>query len=134
MISRLSYTLGRSPTVRDIADASELSEERVLDALSAHSAYTLRSLSQPLRPGEDESDRDVAMDDPGFDLVEDRQALAEGLRSLPPRERIILHLRFEEGLLQSEIAERVGVSQMHVSRLIARSLDALRRRAEEEAA
>lgn len=130
-VSRLSSTLGRSPSVRDIAEAGGLSEERVLDALSAHSAYAVGSLSQPLRPGEDESDRDVAVDDAGFDLVDDRAALADGLRKLAPRERVILHLRFEEGLLQSEIAERVGISQMHVSRLIARSLETLRHEADD---
>lgn len=54
------------------------------------------------------------------------------MRALPPRERVILHLRFEKGLLQPEIATRVGISQMHVSRLIARSLETLRRMAEEE--
>jgi RNA polymerase sigma-B factor len=57
-------------------------------------------------------------------------ALADGLRHLPPRERVILHLRFEHGLYQSEIAARLGISQMHVSRLISRALETLRRRAE----
>jgi RNA polymerase sigma-B factor len=130
-IGRLSSSLGRSPTVRDIAADCGLGEERVLEALAAHSAYRLRSLSQPLHPGEEESARDPAVEEAGYELVEHREALAEGLRALPARERVILHLRFEEGLLQSEIAARIGISQMHVSRLIARSLDTLRAMAED---
>jgi RNA polymerase sigma-B factor len=126
-VSRMSGSLGRTPTVREIAEDCDLSVERVLDALEAHSAYRPRSLSQPLRPGDEDSAPDVFSEEHGFELAEDRAVVAEGLRALPPRERVILHLRFEEGLLQSEIAARVGISQMHVSRLIARSLETLRR-------
>ena len=129
-VARLSASLGRTPTVGEIAEACEVTTERVLDALEAHSAYRPRSLSQPLRPGDEDSAPDVACDEPGYGLAEDRSLVAEGLRALAPRERVILHLRFEKGLLQSEIAERVGISQMHVSRLIARSLETLRRIAE----
>jgi RNA polymerase sigma-B factor len=130
-VGRLSASLGRTPTVHEIAEECEATTERVLDALEAHSAYRPRSLSQPLRPGDDESAPDIATDEPGYGLAEDRSVVAEGLRALPPRERVILHLRFEKGLLQSEIAARVGISQMHVSRLITRSLETLRRIAEE---
>jgi len=129
-VARLSASLGRTPTVGEIAEACEVTTERVLDALEAHSAYRPRSLSQPLRPGDEDSAPDVACDEAGYGLAEDRSLVAEGLRALAPRERVILHLRFEKGLLQSEIAERVGISQMHVSRLIARSLETLRRIAE----
>ena len=129
-VARLSASLGRTPTVAEIAEACEVTTERVLDALEAHSAYRPRSLSQPLRPGDEDSAPDVACDEVGYGLAEDRSLVAEGLRALAPRERVILHLRFEKGLLQSEIAARVGISQMHVSRLIARSLETLRRIAE----
>jgi RNA polymerase sigma-B factor len=130
-VARLSASLGRTPTVAEVAEACEVSTERVLDALEAHSAYRPRSLSQPLRPGDEDSAPDVACEESGYELAEDRSLVAEGLRALAPRERVILHLRFEKGLLQSEIAARVGISQMHVSRLIARSLETLRRIAEE---
>jgi RNA polymerase sigma-B factor len=81
-------------------------------------------------PGSDEdrptgSDA-VGQEERGYELVELGQALSGTLRALPPRERIILHLRFVEDLTQAEIAARIGVSQMHVSRLLRRSLDKLR--------
>ena len=68
----------------------------------------------------------IGGDDDGFERVEQRYMLRSGLTHLPAREREILHLRFYEGLTQREIADRVGVSQMHVSRLIRRSIEALR--------
>ena len=74
---------------------------------------------------------DIGIVDAGFDQAEARVALGEGLESLPARERVILHLRFTEGLTQSEIAAQVGISQMHVSRLIRRSLEQLRERSGE---
>ena len=122
--------LGRSPTAAEISEELDMDLDRVLDALGARSAYRPRSLT---RVADDDGPGDIelpAMDD-GYDLVEDRMALADGLRHLPARERVILHLRFEHGLYQSEIAARLGISQMHVSRLIARALETLRRRAEE---
>jgi RNA polymerase sigma-B factor len=68
----------------------------------------------------------VGVEEQGYEQAEARATLDAGLSALPARERIILHLRFEDGLTQSQIAERVGVSQMHVSRLIRRALEALR--------
>jgi RNA polymerase sigma-B factor len=130
-VSSLQASLGRAPTVAEVAGASDLDEERVLDALAAHTAYRPRSLSAPLRPGEEQWAREVPTDESGYELAEDRTVLAEGLRQLPARERVILHLRFEKGMLQSDIAARLGISQMHVSRLIARSLETLRRLAGE---
>jgi RNA polymerase sigma-B factor len=132
-VANLSASLGRTPSVQHIAAETGLSLDRVLDALSAHSAYRPRSLSQPIRGDDDESAPDVAVDDDGYELVEDRAVLREGLQALPARERVILHLRFEEDLLQSEIAARIGISQMHVSRLIARALATLRQVAEDGA-
>ena len=68
----------------------------------------------------------MATDDPGFEQAEARATLDAGLAGLPARERVILHLRFEEGLTQSQIAEKIGISQMHVSRLIRRAIESLR--------
>jgi RNA polymerase sigma-B factor len=133
IVFALQASLGRAPTVQEVAAAGELDEERVLDALAAHTAYRPRSLSQPPRPGEEEWSREVPTDDAGYELVEDLTVLADGLKRLPARERVILHLRFEKGMLQSDIAARLGISQMHVSRLIRRSLETLRRLAGETA-
>ena len=122
---------GRSPSVREIAEATGLPLDEVLDALAAGSAQR----PAPLAAGGGDGEEDVG------DLGGRRRG---GLRrrrgpgdprrrpaDLPARERIILHLRFEEGLTQSQIAERIGISQMHVSRLIRRALESLRETAGE---
>jgi RNA polymerase sigma-B factor len=121
--------LGRSPTAAEIAGETGMELDRVLDALGARSAYRPRSLTR-VTDDEGVGDVDLPSSEDGYALVEERMALADGLRHLPPRERVILHLRFEHGLYQSEIAARLGISQMHVSRLIARALETLRRHAE----
>jgi RNA polymerase sigma-B factor len=123
---KLSSSLGHTPTVAEIADETGLSVDRVLDALAAHTAYSPDSLSHTPWLEDGGGGREIAEDEAGFGTTEDRILLDGILDTLPPRERVILHLRFEEGLLQSQIAERVGISQMHVSRLIARSLATLR--------
>jgi RNA polymerase sigma-B factor len=124
---RLTRELGRSPTVAELASASHAGIEQILEAMAAGDAYRALSLDEPLGDGLDALDS-IGGDDDGFERVEQRYMLRSGLTHLPPREREILHLRFYEGLTQREIAERVGVSQMHVSRLIRRSIDALRER------
>jgi RNA polymerase sigma-B factor len=126
-VDGLSGTLGRSPSVREIAEETGLDVDRVLDALAAQSAYRPLPLARPPEGEGPEGEREVPVSEGGFDEVEARLALARGLSRLPARERVILHLRFNEGLYQSEIAARVGVSQMHVSRLITRALETLRR-------
>jgi RNA polymerase sigma-B factor len=121
--------LGRSPTPRDVAKALDLPVEDVLEAMEAATAYEAASLDAPRPTADDDGDWSygdaLPAEERGYELVE----LAEGLRgtveALPVRERIILRLRFEHDLTQAEIAERVGVSQMHVSRLLRRSLDRL---------
>ena len=131
-IEELTTRLGRTPGIAEIAAESKISEEQVLDAIAAHGAYRPQSLSAS--PFDDEgSTVEVEVQEPGFARAEGRAVLERGLRQLPPRERVILHLRFEEGLIQSEIAARMGISQMHVSRLISRALEALRRVAHEGA-
>ncbi|HJZ62026.1 MAG TPA: SigB/SigF/SigG family RNA polymerase sigma factor [Miltoncostaeaceae bacterium] len=125
-VDELTGRLRRAPSVREIADEADLTEEEVLDAMAAGGAYQPLSLSRPAGPEEDDA-IDVGAPDDGFGWAEGRAALGSRLRELPERERWILFLRFQEGLTQSEIATRVGISQMHVSRLIQRSLETLRR-------
>jgi RNA polymerase sigma-B factor len=129
-VDELSASQGRSPSVREIADAADLSMEDVLDALAAGSAQRPAPLASPGREGEEDEGIAVGLEDPGFEQAEARATLDAGLAELPARERVILHLRFEEGLTQSQIAAQVGVSQMHVSRLIRRALERLRESAE----
>jgi RNA polymerase sigma-B factor len=125
-VSELSAINGRSPSVREISAATGLSTDDVLDALAAGSAQRPASLSAAGVDGEDEGGIAVGTEDAGFAQAEARATLNAGLADLPARERVILHLRFEEGLTQSQIAERIGISQMHVSRLIRRAIEALR--------
>ena len=128
-VDDLSARNGRSPSVREIADAADLSMDDVLDALAAGSAQRPAPLSSPGGEGEEEEGIAVGVDEAGYEQAEARATLTAGLADLPARERVILHLRFEEGLTQSQIAAKVGVSQMHVSRLIRRALETLRDRA-----
>jgi RNA polymerase sigma-B factor len=127
-LGALPAKLGRSPTPRDIATAVGAPVEDVLEAMEAATAYEAVSLDAPRPGGEEESwtlAESLAEDEPGYELVEIGETLRGTLEALPARERLILRLRFEEDLTQAEIAEQVGVSQMHVSRLLRRSLDRL---------
>jgi RNA polymerase sigma-B factor len=123
-VETLRQQLGRSPTIPEIAAYVGEPEEEVLLAIEAGRAYRVHSLDAP-SPGE-ERGIELGDDDPDFDGAEGRHDLTPLLAQLPRRERRILHLRFTEGLTQSEIADRVGLSQMHVSRLLSRSLAELR--------
>ena len=124
---RLTRETGRSPTVEQLSKGAHAGVEQVLEALAAADAYRTLSLDEPLGEGLEALDA-IGGDDLGFERVEQRHLLRSGLTHLPAREREILHLRFYEGLTQREIADRVGVSQMHVSRLIRRSIESLRKR------
>lgn len=126
-IDNLTTQLGRSPSVREVADESGLTEEDVLDAMAAAAAYQPLSLSRPGGPGEDDDPIDVSVDETGFEWAEGRAAIGNRLAELPDRERQIVVLRFREGMTQSEIAEQVGISQMHVSRLLVKALATLRK-------
>lgn len=131
-VNTLTPRLGRAPRVPEIAEFSGLDDERVLEALDAHAAYRPKSLSESPPDAEDDAAPvDIADEETGYELVDGRDALRRGLSVLPPRERVILHLRFEEGMIQSEIGEVMGISQMHVSRLISRALETLRRVADD---
>jgi len=126
-IDDLTGLLGHSPSVAEIAQSLGTTTEEVLEALEVGSAYS--ALSLDAGPGSDD-DNDpmdtIGAEDEEFDRSEDRVTLSPALQRLPDREREILRMRFEEGLPQTQIAERVGLSQMHVSRLIRRSLATMR--------
>ena len=124
---------GRAPTIAELAEAVGVAEDEVVEALQTYEAYSTRSLSQPLgRFAEDETMQDIlGGEDSGFDEVEDNALVEAGLQALDERERRIVELRFFDGLTQSEIAARVGISQMHVSRLLRRALHVMRGRLED---
>ncbi|MBV8986427.1 MAG: RNA polymerase sigma factor SigF [Acidimicrobiia bacterium] len=134
VVSTLSQDLGRSPTIGEIAERAGASEEEVLEAMEAGRAYRFASLDAPAAGDDDNQSMasQLGEDDPLLAGIEHRVALSPLIAELPKREQIILHLRFFEGLTQSEIAGRLGISQMHVSRLLARSLAKLRGSAEED--
>ncbi len=121
----LSTTLGRAPTLSELATAVGSTPEQVAEALVAGDAYRMMSLDEPLADGAGALEA-IGGDDHNFELTEHRILIKCGLAGLEPREREILRLRFYEGLTQREIADAVGISQMHVSRLIRRSVDAMR--------
>lgn len=133
VISTLSQELGRSPTIAELATEAGVSEEEVLEAMEAGQAYRFASLDAPA-PGDDGDTMGTRLgeEDPNMIDAEHRAALSPLIASLPEREQTILYLRFYDGLTQSEIAARMGISQMHVSRLLARSLAQLRAAAEDE--
>lgn len=125
----LSSRLARSPTPRDLAAHTGIALEDVLEALDAASAYTPAALDAPQPGGDDDGARSLGdtlgSEDRHYELVEVGQAISPAFRALPQREQRILRMRFIEDLTQSEIAERIGVSQMHVSRLLRRALNEL---------
>jgi len=126
----MSHRLGRTPTPAELAEALDETEDDVIEALCARRAYTAQSLQEPdgdETGGETRIALEALADEElGFDQVTDREELFWAIRHLPQRERRIILLRFHEGLTQSEIADRVGISQMHVSRLVRSSLETLR--------
>lgn len=130
-VETLRQQFGRSPTIPEIAEYVGAPDEEVLLAIEAGRAYRVHSLDAPV-VGDDRG-IDLGDEDPDFDGADGRHDLSPLLAQLPRRERRILHLRFTEGLTQSEIADRIGLSQMHVSRLLARSLAELRELAEVDA-
>ena len=129
LIEQLTVQLGRSPTIPELAKAAGVDEEDVLEALESGRAYS--SLSLSTGGGTEDGEELDPLESLGeiehqYEVSEDRAVLAPGFKVLDPRERQILHLRFFEGLTQSQIAQHVGISQMHVSRLIRRALEKIR--------
>jgi RNA polymerase sigma-B factor len=126
--AELSQQLGRAPTASELAAELELDRQEVVEGLVAGSSYNTLSIDSG---GGGAEDAPAILDtlgdtDLNLDQIENREALRPLLEALPDRERTVLLLRFFESLTQTQIAERVGISQMHVSRLLARSLARLR--------
>jgi RNA polymerase sigma-B factor len=131
LLDELTSDLGRSPTIAELAAAAEVEQEDIIDALESRHAYSARPLSTPT---DDEGDGDL-MDTLGgeetaYAHLEDSSLVRSGLEALDERERRIVELRFFQGLTQSQIAAEIGISQMHVSRLLRRALETMRGRLE----
>jgi RNA polymerase sigma-B factor len=126
LLPTISQELGRAPTIAELAARLEVEQEEVVDAMEAAQAYSTMSLDAPIN-----ADGGTAMDslgtlDPEMERLDEWASIAPAIRELPARERRVLYLRFFSGLTQSEIAEEIGVSQMHVSRILAQTLRLLR--------
>jgi RNA polymerase sigma-B factor len=136
LIEQLTVQLSRSPTIAELAKAAGVEEEAVLEAIESGRAYTSVSLAPGAGNSDDEGEVDplesLGTEEHEYEVSEDRALLAPGFKVLDERERRILHLRFFQGLTQSQIAKEVGISQMHVSRLIRRSLEKIREEIAEE--
>ncbi|GAA3180797.1 RNA polymerase sigma factor SigF [Streptomyces ramulosus] len=127
--AELSQRHGRAPTVHELAEHLSLSEEEVLEGLESANAYSTLSLDVPDTDDESPAVADtLGAEDEALEGVEYRESLKPLLEDLPPREKKILLLRFFGNMTQSQIAQEVGISQMHVSRLLARTLAQLRDR------
>jgi len=134
-IDEMTATLGRSPTISELADATGVEEEEVVEAMEIGGAYAASSLHRGVDAG-DSSELmlidSLSGEETGYESTEDRALIAAGFRALDERDRNVLHLRFFEGLTQAQIAARIGISQMHVSRLIRRALATLQSELGEE--
>lgn len=128
--AELSQSTGRSPTVAELAAHLGVSDEEILEGLESAQAYATLSLDASSADGADEAGSSLAdtlgEDDPGLGEVDTRATLHPLVATLPAREQRIIHMRFYENMTQAQIAEQIGVSQMHVSRLLAKSLAQLR--------
>ncbi|MFD4370245.1 RNA polymerase sigma factor SigF [Streptomyces sp. NPDC058486] len=126
----LSTRLGRTPTVKELAELMSLTEEEVIEARLASNGYNSSSLDAALSSEGEDGDASLADliggEDPAMELVDDLHSLAPLVADLDERDRRIIHLRFVEELTQAEIGEHLGCSQMHVSRLLARTVKRLR--------
>lgn len=125
-LNELSARLGRSPTIAEVADWAGLSREEVIEGLEVRMAYDTSPLEAPSQSGDYEGrSARLGAEDDALERVEYSAVLERTMRALPERERELLHMRFAEDLSQSEIARRVGVSQMHVSRMLRRAVERL---------
>jgi RNA polymerase sigma-B factor len=129
-IDELSQRLGHSPTVPQLAEHLDVSIDQVIDGIAAGAATSTASLDAP-GGDEGEGPRQIGDIDPGFSHVVDGGLVEQLLGRLPEREQEIVRLRFYDELSQSEIADRIGISQMHVSRLLRKSFETMRRQAEQ---
>lgn len=132
LLGTLTAELGRSPTIEELAKAAGAEEEQVIEALESANAYSARSLSAP---DDDEYQGGlselIGEEERGYEDVEDGALVEAGLDELDERERRIVELRFFQGLTQAQIAAELGISQMHVSRLLRRALQTMRGRIED---
>jgi RNA polymerase sigma-B factor len=131
VLDQLTNELGRSPTIAELAHATGVEEEDVIDALDSANAYSTRSLQAPFDEGGDYLSDKLGVEDQGFADVDESSLVEAGLGALSDRERQIVELRFFEEMTQSQIAAEIGISQMHVSRLLRRALATMRGRIEE---
>ena len=125
-VAKLTHALGRAPRVSELAEQTGLDEEAISEALHARAVQATASLDQPAGSGAEDGDATlgelVGADDDGFELAEYQADVGPLLRALPARERHVLFLRFARDLTQSEIAERIGCSQMQISRILRRTI------------
>jgi RNA polymerase sigma-B factor len=129
VVEELAQTLGRSPTVPEIAARAGLTVEETLEALEVGDAYRGVPLTPPSDNDDSQDSVTLGSIDPGFDAVEAKLIVRKLLRTLPTeRERTIIKLRFVDGLTQSQIGKQIGVSQVQISRIIHASLETMRRR------
>jgi RNA polymerase sigma-B factor len=136
-LQQLERELLRKPTVTEIADKLKLSDEDVLEALQASRAHRVGSLDAPVRDEEDPAStvgERIGIAEPGFALAESRAMLGRLMTVLSARDRLVLRLRYEQDLTQEQIGERVGISQMQVSRVLRQSIVKLRDVAEHSSA
>jgi RNA polymerase sigma-B factor len=134
-IGELTEELQRSPSVQEIAERLELEETDVLEVLEANHNRRPLSLDRPASgedPDEPSPSEWVGNEDKGFEIAEGRIALGAAIPNLGEREQLVLRLRFVEDMTQTQIAERIGCSQMHVSRILRRTLQQLREQVEGE--
>jgi RNA polymerase sigma-B factor len=121
---RLMQSLGRPPLLSEVADAMDLTTEQVLEGMEVQRSYKTASLDRPLsdEPEPLTLGETLGEEDDGYELVDHRVALRRAWQALSPIEQEIIHFRFSQDLTQHEIGQRIGCSQMHVSRLLRRTL------------
>ncbi len=127
VLPEMAQLLGRMPTVSELAERLDVDVDEIVEAMDAAQAYTSSSLDAPLSDGELTAADMLGADDPSIAMLDEWADISPALAALPPRERQVLYLRFYEGRTQSEIADEIGVSQMHVSRILSQTIQALRK-------
>lgn len=129
-LPELTQQLGRSPTIPELADHLEVSTDDIAEAMDAVHAYSTASLDTPTGDEAKAPIDSLGHDDPSIALLDEWSSVAPAVAELSPRDRRVLYLRFFRGMTQSEIAEDVGVSQMHISRILSQTLQKLRQAAD----
>jgi RNA polymerase sigma-B factor len=125
IVADLNQDLGRAPTTAEVAAHAGVRDDDVLEAMEAATLYRLTSLDHERPDAEESTIATIGEDDAELTSADERLAVEQLMATLPERERQIVYLRFFEGLTQAEIAGQIGISQMHVSRLLTRSLESL---------